>query len=73
MDVVDLCSEHNDFTEAALEAHLSGRQQRSGPSAYRCEECGDAIPEERRRAEPGTHHCALCKATLEHLQKRGMR
>lgn len=73
MDVVDLCSELNDFTEAALEAHLSGNQQCSGPSAYRCEECGDAIPEARRQAQPGTQHCAPCKSALENLSKRGLR
>ncbi|ELY1831932.1 MULTISPECIES: TraR/DksA C4-type zinc finger protein [Pseudomonas] len=71
MDVVDRCTEQNDFTEAALEAHLSSHQRRSGPSAYRCDECGDAIPEARRQAEPGTQHCVECKQYLEHLQKRG--
>lgn len=72
MDVADL-AQHNDFTEAALEAHLSGCQQHSGPSAYRCDECGDAIPEARRQAVPGTEHCAECATTLEELSKRGLR
>lgn len=72
MDVADLAND-NDFTEAALLAHNSGLQRRSGPSAYRCEECGDAIPEGRRQAEPGTEHCVECKTTLEHLAKRGLR
>ncbi|MDH4869829.1 TraR/DksA C4-type zinc finger protein [Pseudomonas sp. BN515] len=72
MDVADLAQE-NDFTEAALAARESGLQRNSGPSAYRCEECGDAIPEARRQAVPGTEHCAECQTTLEHLQKRGMR
>lgn len=72
MDVADQAQD-NDFTEAALLAHRSGLQRRSGPSAYRCEECGDAIPEERRQAEPGTEHCVECKTALEYLQKRGIR
>ena len=73
MDVVDRATEQNDFTEAALAAHHSGRQRRSGQSAYRCEECGDAISEQRRQAEPGTHHCTDCKDFLENLTKRGLR
>ena len=72
MDVADLAQD-NDFNEAALQAHRSGLQRRSGVSAYRCEECGDAIPEDRRQAEPGTEHCIECKTTLEQLSKRGMR
>lgn len=72
MDVADLAQD-NDFTEAALRAHQSGLQRRSGVSAYRCDECGDAIPEDRRQAEPGTEHCIECKTTLEQLHKRGMR
>ena len=35
MDVADLALD-NDFTEAALRAHESGLQRRSGPSALRC-------------------------------------
>lgn len=72
MDVADLAQD-NDFTEAALRAHQSGLQRRSGVSAYRCEECGDAIPEARRQAEPGTEHCIECKTALEQLHKRGLR
>lgn len=72
MDVADLAQD-NDFTEAALHAHASGLHRRSGPSAYRCEECGDAIPEERRQAEPGVELCVECKTTFEHLSKRGLR
>lgn len=73
MDVVDRATELNDFTEAALEAHLNARQRHAGPSAYRCEECGDAIPEARRLAEPGTQHCIECKTYLEALEHRGRR
>lgn len=73
MDVVDRATEFNDFTEVALERHQAGRQHRSGLSAYRCEECGDAIPESRRQATPGTHHCVECKGALEQLTRRGLR
>ncbi len=72
MDLADIAGD-NDFNEAALHAHQSGLQRRSGPSAYRCDECGDAIPEERRQAEPGTEHCVDCLTTIEQLKKRGLR
>lgn len=72
MDVADLAAE-NDFTEAALQAHTTPQRRTSEPSAYRCEECGDAIPEARRQAQPGTQHCVDCKTTLEHLNTRGIR
>ncbi|MBC2658306.1 TraR/DksA C4-type zinc finger protein [Pseudomonas sp. MSSRFD41] len=72
MDVADLAQD-NDFTEAALQFHHRGVQRRSGPSAYRCSECGDAIPQARREAEPGTEHCVDCKRALEHLTQRGPR
>ncbi|GFM85398.1 hypothetical protein PSCICO_07970 [Pseudomonas cichorii] len=52
---------------AGLYARRSGLQHRSGNSGYRCEDCGDAIPEDRRQAEPGTQHCADCKDTLQFL------
>ena len=72
MDLADRAQD-NDFTDAALAAYESRLQRNSGPSAYRCDECGDAIPEARRQAVPGTEHCAECATTLEDLSKRGMR
>nr|WP_262381369.1 TraR/DksA C4-type zinc finger protein [Pseudomonas sp. WS 5079] len=50
-----------------------GLQRRSGPSAYRCEACGDAIPEDRRQNEPGTEHCFDCTDALKHMNRRGFR
>ncbi|WPN60731.1 TraR/DksA C4-type zinc finger protein [Pseudomonas sp. P9_31] len=46
---------------------------RSGVSAYRCETCGDAIPEDRRQNEPGTEHCADCIDALKHSTRWGFR
>ncbi|MBT2294537.1 TraR/DksA C4-type zinc finger protein [Pseudomonas fluorescens] len=45
----------------------------SGVTAYRCETCGDAIPEDRRQNEPGTEHCADCIDALKHSTRRGFR
>lgn len=71
MDVADHATEEDDIDEAVLRVRSSGLQRRSGRSAYRCEECGDAIPEDRRQAEPGTEHCFDCIDALEHLATRG--
>lgn len=71
MDVAEHATDDDDANEAIFRARNSGLQRRSGRSAYRCEECGDAIPEDRRQAEPGTEHCLDCIDALEHLATRG--
>jgi len=73
MDVAEHATDDDDTEEAKRRAHVSGLQRRSGRSAYRCEECGDAIAEDRRQAEPGTEHCFDCIDALEHLATRGLR
>lgn len=71
MDVAEHATDEDDIDEAVQRVRNSGLQRRSGRSAYRCEECGDAIPEDRRQAEPGTEHCFDCIDALEHLATRG--
>jgi len=39
--------------------------QASKPSAEECEECGDEIPEARRKAVPGCQLCVFCQEKLE--------
>ena len=41
------------------------RKERSQPSLEFCEECGDDIPEERRKAVPGVRLCIYCKEKSE--------
>lgn len=38
-------------------------------SAYECEECGEAIPEERRAAVPGCRCCTACQQEIERYGK----
>jgi phage/conjugal plasmid C-4 type zinc finger TraR family protein len=33
----------------------------SGPSAKICGDCGNAIPEARREAQPGCRYCVVCQ------------
>ena len=40
-------------------------EQAARPSAEECEECGDEIPEARRRAVPGVQFCIFCQEKHE--------
>jgi phage/conjugal plasmid C-4 type zinc finger TraR family protein len=37
----------------------------TGPGAEICEECGDPIPEERRRMARGCTHCTACQTEID--------
>lgn len=54
-------------TEAAflLALRLKTRPQYRGQSAVCCRECGDVLPEARRRALPGIQCCVACTASHE--------
>jgi phage/conjugal plasmid C-4 type zinc finger TraR family protein len=44
----------------------------SEESATECEDCGEIIPEARRKAMPGVYQCILCRSLFEktmHKQK----
>jgi phage/conjugal plasmid C-4 type zinc finger TraR family protein len=43
-----------------------------GKSLTHCEECGVAIPEERRQALPGVRLCVPCQAEIERGQKKAL-
>ncbi len=40
-------------------------KQAAQPSAEECEECGDEIPEARRKAVPGVQLCVFCQEKHE--------
>lgn len=40
-----------------------------GVSATFCEECGDPIPEQRRKLLAGVQHCFDCQTLLEQRQR----
>ena len=60
-----------DRAQAAEQAFLAGavrRYERGAewlPSAEECEECGDPIPEARRKAVPGCTRCIQCQQEFE--------
>lgn len=41
---------------------LAKSQLPSGPGTINCVDCGDPIPEARRKALPGVRHCVDCKS-----------
>lgn len=56
--------------EQAIQAH---RINRDAVSAVKCEECGDRLPEARRKAYPGCKMCVDCQGEQELRKKqRGM-
>lgn len=43
----------------------------AGPSLEECEECGEPIPEARRRAVPGVRRCIECQAAADEESASG--
>lgn len=70
MDVFDRASEmETRFREQALAAQAA--RMPSGPSATHCREpdCGEEIPEARRRALPGVGLCVDCAERKERQRR----
>lgn len=62
-DAIDAACELEQLQrEAAIQKH---RIDRNAVSATHCDECGDAIEEDRRRAVPGCQMCSSCQADAE--------
>lgn len=54
------------FNEVAIAHQLArGKSQDQRESAKYCIECGDKIPEARRRAISGCQYCTSCQEMLE--------
>lgn len=54
--------------EQAIQAH---RINRDAVSAVKCVECGDKLPEARRKAYPGCTTCVSCQEEWEILIRQG--
>ena len=57
--------------DATVESAVQFARSRlpDGESLTHCEECGDSIPEARRKAMPGVRYCVRCQSELEKGQK----
>lgn len=58
----------NENAVAAVRARM-----KTGPSAEFCEECGDQIPEARRRAIQGVQYCVHCQEYAEKMSEKHAR
>ncbi|MDH0387958.1 MULTISPECIES: TraR/DksA family transcriptional regulator [Citrobacter] len=68
-DIIDNASTLEDLQrDAALSMH---RLNHSAVSATHCEECGDRLPEARRKAYPGCTMCVECQSNMELRKKIG--
>ncbi|QIB65867.1 DksA/TraR family C4-type zinc finger protein [Kineobactrum salinum] len=56
--------------DASLEDEVKRARSRlpQGESAFKCEECGTAIPEPRRKAIPGIRRCVPCQENIDQDQ-----
>lgn len=45
------------------------RRDMSSKGQPYCDECGEQIPEARRKANPAALRCIACQTVFEHLQK----
>ena len=69
MDEIDRAQGINEQIQSdALDAH---RRRRSvGGGLEECEDCGEQIPERRRKAVPGCTRCVDCQQKLEWIERR---
>ena len=68
-DIIDNASTLEDLQrDAALSMH---RLNHSAVSATHCEECGDRLSNERRKAYPGCTMCVECQGEMELRKKIG--
>ena len=71
MDEIDISQEQQEVElQRLITAHACSMPK--GESARECLECGDPIPEDRRKAQAGCRFCLSCQEQLE-LQQRGRR
>jgi phage/conjugal plasmid C-4 type zinc finger TraR family protein len=61
-----------DQIDATVESGVELARSRlpEGESLTHCEECGDPIPDARRKAIPGVRLCVDCQSELEQAQKK---
>lgn len=45
------------------------REQPRGESLEQCDECGEDIPEARRKAVPGVRFCVACQAAKDKVRR----
>lgn len=61
-----------DQIDATVDSAVKRARSRlaQGESLLTCEECGESIPEARRRALPGVRRCVPCQSEADGLDAR---
>lgn len=56
-----------DQIDASVEdaVRLARSRLQAGEAAHECEDCGETIPEARRRAVPGARRCVACQEAAD--------
>ena len=62
--MVDLVDMAEDFRTLQLQEQLNARPQFHAVSNFECDECGDVIPEQRRKLG-GVTLCVTCQSVFE--------
>lgn len=70
--MADIADDADIRIEQTLETALAQIPRYTGISATECEECGEDIPELRRKAVDGVKLCKLC-GDLAELKAKGVR
>ncbi|BFT63251.1 TraR/DksA C4-type zinc finger protein [Pseudomonas moorei] len=70
--MADVCDEADNLIEESLNRTLAQIPRYTGISATECEECGEDIPEDRRKAVDGVKLCKPC-GDLAELKAKGVR
>lgn len=62
-----------DQIDASVEDEVQRARSRmgGGPSLEECEDCGEPIPEARRRAVPGVRRCVGCQSEIDGRERAG--
>ncbi|CQJ09620.1 TPA: TraR/DksA family transcriptional regulator [Yersinia enterocolitica] len=66
-DLIDIAQERQEMVLAAQIANA--RSKPAAPSAFICESCEAAIPEQRRISVPGVMFCVTCQQIHEEKKK----
>ncbi|MDO4658338.1 TraR/DksA C4-type zinc finger protein [Kingella sp. (in: b-proteobacteria)] len=67
---IDQACELEELYRQAAITHQAKQNYPQRPSARHCQECGDIIPEARRRAAVGCQYCIDCQERIEHEKTR---
>jgi len=70
-DVIDRAQAFDEFRrDLAIRAKRAEAEQLATPSAFGfCDDCGDPIDAERRKALPGARRCILCQEAAERRRR----